>query len=62
MDRREAALHPSAETYRDRAKLARRAADLESNADERSKLIELARQYEELATSLERMRAKRWRL
>src|ERR1700693_5622783 len=60
MDRREAAHHPSAERYRDRAKLARRAADLESNADERSKLIDLARHYEELATSLERVRVKRW--
>jgi hypothetical protein len=62
MERREAAYHPSAETYRKRAGLARNSAEFASSADERSKLIELAHQYEQLATSLERMRVKRGRL
>ena len=62
MDKHEAALHPSAEQYRERASLARGSVDFESNADERSRLFELARQYDELATSLEKMRVKRWRL
>ena len=56
MTRLEAAFHPSAEKYRERAKLARNSADFESNADERAKLLVSARQYEQLATSLEKMR------
>ena len=61
MTRLEAAFHPSVEQYRERAKLARNSAEFEGNADERAKLLVSARQYEQLATSLERMRVKRWR-
>ena len=56
MNKHEAAFHPAAEQYRERAKLARNSAEFESNADERAKLLVSARQYEQLATSLERMR------
>ena len=56
MDKLEAAFHPSAEKYREQAKLARNSAEFESNADERAKLLVSARQYEQLATSLERTR------
>jgi hypothetical protein len=56
MTRLEAAFHPSAEKYRKRAKLARNSAEFDSNPDECAKLLVSARQYEQLATSLERMR------
>jgi hypothetical protein len=45
MDKHEAAFHPSAEQYRERAKLARNSAEFESNADERATLLVSARQY-----------------
>jgi hypothetical protein len=61
MDKHEAAFHPSAEQYRKQAKLARNSAEFESNPDERATLLVRAQQYEQLATSLERMRGKRGR-
>jgi hypothetical protein len=45
MTKLEAALHPSAEKYREQAKLARNSAEFESNADERATLLVSARQY-----------------
>jgi translation elongation factor P/translation initiation factor 5A len=58
MNKREAAIHSSAENYREQARLARRSFEFENDEDERTKFLDLARHYEQLATSLENMRAK----
>lgn len=58
MNKREAATHSSAENYREQARLARRSFEFENDEEERSRFLELARHYEQLAASFEKMRAK----
>ena len=61
MSRRDAALHPSAERYRERANILRRSIGPTMSAQERDNLLAMASEFEQLAATLEQMRRKRRR-
>jgi hypothetical protein len=61
MTPREAALHPSAETYRERASILRRSIGPTISAQERDNLLGMASEFEQLAAALEQLRSKRRR-
>jgi hypothetical protein len=54
--RQEAAFHPSAEKYRERANLIRDSIVEKTRTDERTRLLEVAAEMERLAAELEQMR------
>jgi hypothetical protein len=58
---REAAFHPSAESYRERANILRRSLGPAVGAQERENLLGIAAEFEQIATALEQMRSKRRR-